>query len=251
MFRTGNKIIFATLLAAIVLPAGVGNSQDSSTRVAWAPSYGGSCEGCDLRGRNMSGWDISNANYPRADLSGALLRATRGIDVDFTHAIAEFTDFRQAVLDGSSFIDAELTEARFDKSSLLNSDFSRAVMLDVKLRGARLNGATLRRANLTDAYAQGADFSGANVSLAIFDNAQLKDALFTNTTMTGASFKRARLDGADFSNVRLMEVDFTGATGLSEANFEGACAGPLSKVPANLNLTACVPLDGTLLVDLK
>ena len=241
----------AALVAAFVFPAGYAVAQDNSTRVSWAPSYGGACEDCDLRGRNMSGWDISNALYPRANLSGGLLRATRAINADFTGAIAERTDFRQAVLDGSIFTDAALGKARFDAASLLNSNFSGAILTGAKLRDARLNGATARRTDLRSTVANGADFSGSDVSRAIFDNSTLTGAQFNNAVVLGTSFKGARMDNASFTNVRLLEVDMTGATGLGSVDFEGACAGPLTKLPAGIELSLCVPLEGAMIVDLQ
>lgn len=251
MLSNRHKTALSALIAATSIAAAPSLAQDSTTRVSWAPSYGGACEDCDLRGRNLSGWDISNAHYPRADLSGALLRATRAINVDFSSAIAERTDFRKAVLDGSIFVDAKLGKARFDGASLLNSDLSGAVLAGAKLRDARLNGATIRRADFIGAFAAKADFSGSNVSRTIFDGSDLAGAQFNNAVVIGASFRDARMDQAGFANVRLLEVDLTGATGLETADFDGACAGPLSKLPDGLDLDSCVPLEGAMIVDLQ
>jgi len=251
MFDRRHNRALAALIGALMFPAGQMAAQEKSTRGAWAPSYGGACADCDLRGRNLSGWDISNAHYPRADLSGALLRATRAINVDFAGAVAERTDFRQAVLDGASFNDAELLQARFDNASLLNTNLADAMLNGAKLRNSKLNGSNLRRSDLSNTFAAGADFSGANISGAIFDSAHLTKAQFNNTIMIGTSFKGAVLDQASFTNVRLMDVDFTGATGTGSIDFSGACAGPLSRLPEGLELEACAPMEGAMVVELK
>ena len=251
MFDMRQKFILTSLISALLLPAAQTVAQENSTRVAWAPSYGGACADCDLRGRNLSGWDISNAHYPRADLSGALLRATRAINVNFTGAKAERTDFRHAVLDGAIFENAELLQARFDNTSLLNANLEDAMLNGAKLRKSKLNGANIRRADLSDSFAAGADFSGANLSGAIFDNARLTGAQFNNAIMIGTSFEGAELDEASFANVRLLDVNFAGATGTSSIDFSGACAGPLSRLPDGLQLEPCAPMEGAMIVELK
>ncbi|RIJ27926.1 pentapeptide repeat-containing protein [Henriciella mobilis] len=251
MFDRRHKLTLAALIGALMFPAGQMVAQENSTRVAWAPSYGGACADCDLRERNLSGWDISNAHYPRADLSGALLRATRAMNVNFAGAVAERTDFRQAVLDGASFNDAELLQARFDNASLLNTNLADAMLNGAKLRKSKLNGANLRRTDLSNSFAEGADFSGANVSGAIFDSARLAGAQFNNTIMIGTSFKDTALDQASFANVRLLDVDFTGATGTDSIDFSGACTDPLSRLPEGLEIGPCAPLEGAMVVELQ
>ncbi|MEM5517302.1 pentapeptide repeat-containing protein [Henriciella sp. AS95] len=221
------------------------DAQETSHHVAWSPSYGGSCQACDLRGRNMSGWDISRANYPDADLSDSLLRGTRATGVVFTNAIALNTDFRQATLDDAKFVDAHLETSRFDKASLRNADLSRAVMTQTKLRGAILTGATARRTDFSDSLAQRVDFSGANLANARFTNAKLSNAVFYNAVLTGATFDGADLTGANLSNMRLNEVNFEGAIGLETANFENSCLAAGTHLPDGIELAPCPPLEGT------
>jgi uncharacterized protein YjbI with pentapeptide repeats len=245
MRNTALNFSIAAIAALVLAQNGTADAQESSHHVAWAPSYGGSCQACDLRGRNMSGWDISRANYPDADLSESLLRGTRAVGVVFTNAVALNTDFRQATLDDAKFIDAHLETSRFDKASLRNADLSRAVMTDTKLRGAILTGATARRTDFSGALGQRADFSGANLGNARFVNAKLNNAVFYNAVLTGATFAGADLSGANLSSMRLSEVNFDGATGLETANFENSCAAAGTILPAGIELSPCPPLEGT------
>jgi uncharacterized protein YjbI with pentapeptide repeats len=61
--------------------------------------------------------------------------------------------------------------------------------------------------------------------IANFDHATLVDAGFEDTSVSGASFKEADLTRARFYASDISRADFTGATGLLDAKFDGACYG--------------------------
>ena len=226
-------------LAACGVASGAASAQSKSTRVSWAPSYGGSCVSCDLRGRNMSGGDISAAHYPKANVSGAFLRGTRALNIDLSDAMAKGTDFRRATLDGSRLSNTQFEGSRFERASLLNVNLTGASLSDTHLTGARFGVATATGTNFSRARASGTDFSGANLTGAIFEGAILREAQFNNAILNGTSFANADLHGARLTNIRLINVSFEGATGLESTIFEGSCAGEQTNVPAGIALLSC------------
>jgi len=108
-------------------------------------------DGIDLSGENVSGGDLRDASFKRADLQGANLANVQGRRAKFVSTALAGTD-----LSGASLIQADFT----------NADLSGANLKGANLRGARLFQASLRGADLTDAVLDGADllhvdFSGA------------------------------------------------------------------------------------------
>ena len=65
-----NRVLLslATLASATAFDAIAQETAQPSQPVAWAPSYVGSCGGCNLSGRNLTGWTLSGANYREANL---------------------------------------------------------------------------------------------------------------------------------------------------------------------------------------
>jgi uncharacterized protein YjbI with pentapeptide repeats len=85
------------------------------------------CEGCNLRGANLSKADLANANLSKADLTGANLAGA---------------NLSKADLSGAKLVDAVLSKADLSGAKLINANLSGAYLSDVNLSGADLTGAT-------------------------------------------------------------------------------------------------------------
>lgn len=108
-------------------------------------------DGIDLSDDNVSGGDLRDASFKRADLTGANLANIQGRRAKFVS-----TAMAGADLSGADLVQADFT----------NADLSGAKLKGANLRGARMFQANLRGVDLTDAILDGADllhvdFSGA------------------------------------------------------------------------------------------
>eukprot|EP00581_Thalassiosira_minuscula_P035415 CAMPEP_0184453968 /NCGR_PEP_ID=MMETSP0740-20130409/18540_1 /TAXON_ID=385413 /ORGANISM="Thalassiosira miniscula, Strain CCMP1093" /LENGTH=89 /DNA_ID=CAMNT_0026825347 /DNA_START=1 /DNA_END=267 /DNA_ORIENTATION=+ len=74
--------------AMMLAAAPLSTAQETPSRISWAPSYSGSCHDCSLVGRNMSGWNVSKASYPGADLTAANLRRAHAHGANFSRVQA-------------------------------------------------------------------------------------------------------------------------------------------------------------------
>ncbi len=86
------------------------------------------CPGCDLRGANFSGYNLTKANLSRANLEGADLSKTTLDDADLSGA-----DLRGANLDGMTCARCDLSGAQLDR---------------ISMKGARLSGADLQNVSI-------------------------------------------------------------------------------------------------------
>ena len=98
----------AGVAAVFFALAGVAWAGDPGPGVARATSFGGSCQGCSLSGRKLTGATFSGGDFSRATLVG--------------------TDLRGASFTGASFVGADFSRADLRSSSLLTVNFSGAEM---------------------------------------------------------------------------------------------------------------------------
>jgi hypothetical protein len=80
-----NRVLLSlvTLASATAFDAFAQEQTQPSQPVAWAPSYVGSCGGCNLSGRNLTGWTLSGANYREANLEYAFMRGAQAKETNF------------------------------------------------------------------------------------------------------------------------------------------------------------------------
>ncbi|MBX3011224.1 MAG: transporter substrate-binding protein [Caldilineaceae bacterium] len=219
------------------------------------------CVGASLVGRDLAGFDLNEANFVEAKLSGATLAKAklRGADLsgaDLLQVNLEGADLQNAKLLGSNLQGANLAGAnltgtdlsganltaadltgvdltkttlygvRLNNVELVGSDLTGTQLAAVELSGAKMNGARLINTNLSGAVLSQADLSGArlngtNLSGSWLNLALLIGADLTNADLAGASLIGADLASADLSDSRLMGANFVGAN-LAGANFNGA-----------------------------
>jgi hypothetical protein len=100
------------------------------------------CEGCDLRGANLSRANLSGTDL-RADLRGANLTE---VDLSGVHSISAHlsgVNLKGANLSGVNLYNAHLDNANLEYANLSGTNLRKA-----DLRGTNLSGADLSKANL-------------------------------------------------------------------------------------------------------
>lgn len=193
-------------------------------------SAGMNCTGCDFRGAQLAGRNLSNVNltgadFRNADLHGANLSLANLQGADFSGANLRDVNFMQANLQGCDMRRADLTGANFTSASLegcnitisslapaqaraiLNScqgcDFRAANLRGQDLHGVSLSGDDLSYADLRDADMRNANFSGVDFKHARFDGAKLDGAQFSGCDLTGVNLRNVDLTHTQFSGSKL------------------------------------------------
>jgi len=205
--------------------------------------------GLSLRGRNLSGADLSYANlsgarlqgtdltgvnFYTADLSWSNLRLANLTGANLERADLRFADLRLANLSGVSLAELDLEGVKLDDAQLSGGDLNSAYLGQASLTKADLSNADLARAHLveadlTKADLTGANLSGANLSMAILTGTNLSDADLSGADLTGAVLEGvnligANLTGADLTDTTILRTNLTAAD-LSEAIVELAFFG--------------------------
>jgi uncharacterized protein YjbI with pentapeptide repeats len=135
--------------------------------------------------------NLTNQNFAKADLAGAVLL--------------------QSNLNGANFTDANLTLAIFQDADLSGANLSGANLYKAALYGAKLNGTNLTGANLDRAKLVYAKLKGASLQGAKLTNADLKFAEFQQVDMRKANLSGADLSNADLSYCNLKQANLTNA----------------------------------------
>jgi Pentapeptide repeats (8 copies) len=116
-----------------------------------------------LDGRDLRGYDLSNANLWQAQLrrcrlQGANLYAAQMRGADLSGASLDDADLKFAVLSR-----VDLTQARLRRADLTGASLRRAVLTRADLRGARLRHASIAEAEVTGAALDGCEIYGAGI----------------------------------------------------------------------------------------
>jgi uncharacterized protein YjbI with pentapeptide repeats len=209
-------------------------------------------ENADVRGKNLSGFDLSNAWMVGADLRGtnfsnANLRGARllGAKIDGATSFAGAQFCRTLMPDGTWSNDAcgkpgptevqvptqeadvktapthgiASAQAQQNKEKLLKTRACPGCDLKyVDLKEAQLNEVNLEGANLMGTHLEGASLNNANLNNADMQRAKMQGISLSGqrTTLIKANVKNADLGGASIDR-----ADLTGAK-LFKANLEGA-----------------------------
>ena len=180
----------------------------------------------DLRGRNLSGMDLSfvdlydakldGANFNDADLTGAKLSCAkfsaakfrRAIltDANFAHSDLSGADFKDAIIGGANFSGASLEHAILDGATTvtegyrLNSgtNFRSSHMSHASLASATIESGCFERSDLSDANMEGAHIYASHFEMCYFDRTNLK-----NSEISDCFLYACRLENADFSGARI------------------------------------------------
>ena len=122
-----------------------------------------SSAGLDLRSILLKGEDLSDREWPQANLTDADLSGTQLSNVNLTGAVLRGARLRNAVLTDANLSDADLTGAdltgarivrtNLAGANLRNAHLDKSRLIAVDLRRATVTGATWRRAALVSAEA--------------------------------------------------------------------------------------------------
>jgi hypothetical protein len=136
-----------------------------SQPVAWAPSYVGSCGGCNLSGRNLTGWTLSGANYREANLEYAFMRGAQAKETNFEGNQATGADMRSAVLTSAKLVRCQPRERPFaGHSSIWRRIQAECSRRQPIFKEPCWSAPTSQPQILPLQPLKGADFSGANLT---------------------------------------------------------------------------------------
>jgi len=203
-----------------------------------------------ITNRNLSGFDLSDADLRYANLSGANLRSADLSGADLSGANLRSADLSGADLSGADLIDANLMSAYLSGADLRSADLSGAYLISAYLIGTNLIGTNLSGANLSGANLSGANLRSANLRSTDLSGADLIDANLIGANLIGANLSGANLSGAnligdrirayrihaDLSGANLSGADLSGAD-LSGANLSGADLSGAGLIDTNLSKT--------------
>lgn len=172
----------------------------------------------DLSGADLSGLDLSRANFNGAILGGADLRRTFLDGASFFNARLNGADFSGARMDGASFVQADMCGARLNGIVGSEVDFRDAVLEGASLTGisdliaARFEGAVMAQANLLGSRFPEAVFDGADLTMASAVDCDLTEVV----SIDGVMLLGANLSGAHLNPEVSSRLWLENAEGLSE-----------------------------------
>jgi uncharacterized protein YjbI with pentapeptide repeats len=196
-------------------------------------------EGVRLDGINFQGFELTNADFQRASMKGAILQyahlagsnlqSTDLERADISTADLKFSQLVRANLAGAYMMSASVDSANFKNATLHGAFLQQIECPSCNFLEANLDGASLWKANLRNAYVQNAslvrttvqganltnaDMSSATLSFADFDGAVLDSADLSYAIATKTKFRNASLRNADLRLADLRGADFTGSKDL-------------------------------------
>jgi len=172
------------------------------------------CVGCDLRGANLDGIILRNADLRYADLRGANLRRAYLGGAQFDAA-----DLRGANLNAANLSRVFLVRADLQKADLSHADLSSGHLHDANLAGANLANADLSHANLITANLSSTNMFRADLRVAKLLGANLADADLRQADLNGADLDKANLAGANFQGAIWTTGSYCGPSPLGECWF--------------------------------
>ncbi len=255
------------------------HESEDRRRVRDAVRDGVSMAEWDLRGVNLAGVSLVDADFSRAILAGANLSGAFVRGCTFDGASLVESELSDAVFEQCSFRETDLSPSRAERVRFKGCALDGVLASDLYLRSARFTDCTLGAAELAGCdlveaafegcTLDGADLSGAALTEARFSGCSLVDAWLegviadrsivdksdctllraSGASFEGASLKRVMLDGARFSGAKLRAADLSLAS-LARADLSGALLAQAKLMGASLraaNLDAAVLVQASLL----
>ncbi|AFY93806.1 pentapeptide repeat-containing protein [Chamaesiphon minutus] len=179
-------------------PAQIAKNQSIAREAEFASSDRGKL----IREKRCLSCNLTNQNFVKANLSGAVVPQSSLNGVNFADANLTLAIFQDSDLSGANLSRANLQRAAFYGAKLLGANLAGANLSRAKLTYAKLNGASLRDANLTNADLKFAEFQQVDLRSANLTGADLSNADLSNSNLRNAILTNAKLDG----------VNLTGAT---------------------------------------
>lgn len=124
----------------------------------------------------------------KANLNGADLKYKNLSDTDLSDADLSNADLRYANLSGIDLIDTNLSGADLRYADLCCANLSKADLNGADLRNANLSNARLSSANLSGSYLRNANLSGVCLSKTNLSNTNLSSTNLSGAYLIGAYF---------------------------------------------------------------
>ena len=198
----------------------------------------------DLRGADLSGALLANADLCGLNLSGVILAGTNLLNANLSGANLTGARMDNAILEGASLIGTHLNSASLFGANLrsaqlhngvpsCDSEFRQSSLLNANLSFADLTGAILTdgeitdgsntcdpnslyspaftgtiwtQANLIDAVMNGVRFQGSNLNNTTLNGAFLNQACLKDATLLRSDFSTAEMNGVNLSNASLIDT---------------------------------------------
>lgn len=170
----------------------------------------------DLREADLRGRDLTGCNLREAQLGGADLRGARLTGADLSHAVLVRAKLEGADLSGTHLYLTNFTEASAPGVVMRGCRFDTTFLEDADFRRADLSECTGRIPMFERSKLEGASFAEADLVDALFEESELGEASFAKATLTTCTFIRCRMAGASFedaliSRSRLLSCSARGA----------------------------------------
>jgi uncharacterized protein YjbI with pentapeptide repeats len=180
-------------------PAQIAKNQSIAREAEFASSDRGKL----IREKRCLSCNLTNQNFAKADLSGAVLPQSSLNGVNFADANLSLAIFQDSDLSGANLSRANLRRAAFYGAKLLGTNLAGANLSQAKLIYAKLNGASLRDANLSNADLKFAEFQQVDLRSANLTGADLSNADLSNSNLHNSILTNAKLDGANLTGATM------------------------------------------------
>lgn len=157
---------------------------------------------------------IKKAELIKAIREGTIDKTTLQ-QVDLSGAILRGADLRGAFLSEANLKGADLRRAFLSEANLSGADLRGAILSGAILWGANLKGAGLSLAFLRGAILSGANLGQADLWEANLSGANLSEANLSGAILWEADLIEANLSGANLSGAKVENAIFIGATGIT------------------------------------
>jgi uncharacterized protein YjbI with pentapeptide repeats len=179
-------------------PAQIAKNQS----IAQEAEFAASDRGRLIKEKRCISCNLTNQNFAKAELAGAVLLQSSLNGTNFTKANLTLAIFQDADLSGANLSQANLQKAALYGAKLISTNLSGANLDRAKLVYAKLKGASLRDAILTN----------ADLKFAEFQQVDLRNANLTGADLSNADLSYSNLSKAILTNAKLDGTTLTGAT---------------------------------------
>lgn len=204
----------------------------AGANLAKATLAGACLDGADLHAACLDGANLCASQAAGTDFRAASLRAARAIDAQWPGAqlqgailddmLALRIDLTAACLDDAQCVRTVLAEARAVGSQWRNAHWQQTVASGAQLTQADFSAASLERSVLLDAQLQKSNWRAARLaSVYAGGKADWSEASLVGAGMRRCGLHGASLRGADLSGGKFAQSDF-GEADLSDARLEDA-----------------------------
>lgn len=157
----------------------------------------------------------SQLNLSKANLAAVALRSH-----DLSGFNLTLADFSRCNLSDVSLRSCSLEKAKFTSSTMSNVSFAGADAWDINLEGSLIHSC-----DFSSAYCWRANFSGATISASRFVESNFEATIFSRSELWEINFDKAELRNAEFKDAYIYAYGTSfNATKISGVNFENAKA---------------------------